>query len=275
MNYKNIYEEEIRVNSLESEQAVSIHSLEDNPVVAELLRLLAQEKAEQLTDFKELVQCVSMMETQLNHTTAELQTVKQELHSLQNSLSKENKAFFSDLTASVETVLSQGREQLHGVKNSIVHAAETTVKSIKSTGTIGLNNALGILGVRKALRALQTHLNRTQNVLEAGIERVEAVSQELRDAGGHLQNAGRVMTGKERQDPPGQVGRMTAAVLTPLRRIHDAIGKMESLSGHALNRLDSLEQAAKEERPSVKDTLKSLKSQRAQPNKLKRQEPAR
>lgn len=263
------------MNDLESEQAVSIHSLEENPVIAELLRLLTQEKAEQLTDFRELVHCVGAMETQLSQTTAELQTVKQELQSLRGRLSGEEKTLFSGLTSSLDTALRQGREQLGSIKSGIVRAAEIVVGDMKGKGISGLNRALEAIGVHKALSALQTHLNKTSKVLETGMERVEAIGQELRNAGGHLRNAGRVISGKERQAAPAEQGRITAAILTPLRRIREAIGKMESLSGRALNRLDSLEQAAKEERPSVKDALKSLKSQRAQPNKLKRQEPAR
>jgi len=269
------------MNGIDSRQEVFAGPLTENPLIAELLDLLAKNKAaEQYMDFSKLILCVGTIEEQLNRTVTELQEVKQELHSLQNSLTKENKAFFSDLTASVETVLSQAREQLHGIKGSIVHAAETAVKNIKSTGTIGLNNALGLLGVRKALRALQTHLNRTVNVLEAGIGRVEAISQELRDAGGHVQNIGRVMAGKERQEiQTGQTGRATAAILAPFRRIHDAIGKMEKLAGRAVGHLEGLELSVNEIKPSVKDALKNLEGKRvARPDKtktLKREDTAR
>lgn len=263
------------MNSLESEQAVSIHSLEDNPVIAELLRLLTQEKAEQLTDFRELVHCVGAMETQLTQTTAELQTVKQELQSLRSQLSREEKTLFSGLTESLDTALRQGHEQLGNIKGGIVRAAEIVAGDMKGKGISGLNRALEAIGVHKVLSALQTHLNKTSKVLETGMERVEAFGRELREAGGHLQNAGNVISGKERQAAPAGQGRMTAANLAPLRRIREAIGKMESLCGRALNHLDSLEQAAKEERPSVKNALKALKIQRAQPNKLKRQEPSR
>ena len=268
------------MNGIDSRQEVFVDSpLSGNPQVVELLGLLAKNKAaEQYADFSKLILCVSTMEEQLNRTVTELQEVKQELHSLQGSLTKENKAFFSDLTASVETVLSQAREQLHGIKGSIVHAAETAVKNIKSTGTIGLNNALGLLGVRKALRALQTHLNRTVNVLEAGIGRVEAVSQELRDVGGHVQNIGRVMAGKERQEiQTGQTGRMTTAVLAPFQRIRDTIDKMEKLAGQAVGQLEGLEQAANERRPSVKDALKKFESKQvARPKEtLKKEQTAR
>lgn len=263
------------MNSLESEQAVSIHSLEENPVIAELLRLLTQEKAEQLTDFRELVHCVDAMEMQLTQTTAELQTVKQELQSLRGRLSGEEKTLFSGLTSSLDTAFRQGREQLGSIKSGIVRAAEIVTGDMKGKGISGLNRALEAIGVHKALSALQTHLNKTSKALETGMERVETIGRELREAGGHLQNAGRVVAGKERQNHTDQTGRVTGAVLTPLQRIHEAIGKMEKLSGQALNRLDSLERAAKEERPSVKDALKSFYSQRTQPNKLKRQEPSR
>jgi ElaB/YqjD/DUF883 family membrane-anchored ribosome-binding protein len=268
------------MNGIDSRQEVFVDSpLTGNPQVVELLGLLAKNKAaEQYVDFSKLILCVNSMEEQLNRTVTELQEVKQELHSLQGSLTNENKAFFSDLTASVETVLSQAREQLHGIKNSIVHAAETAVNNIKSTGTIGLNNALGLLGVRKALRALQTHLNRTVNVLEAGIGRVEAVSQELRDVGGHVQNIGRVMAGKERQEiQTGQTDRVATAVLVPFQRIRDTIDKMEKLAGQAVGQLEGLEQAANERRPSVKDALKKFESKQATRTKetLKKEQTAR
>jgi ElaB/YqjD/DUF883 family membrane-anchored ribosome-binding protein len=268
------------MNSIDSIQEVFVDSpLTGNPQIMELLGLLAKNKtAEQYVDFSKLILCVGTMEEQLNRTVTELQEVKQELHSLQDSLTQENKAFFSDLTSSVETVLSQAREQLHGIKNSIAHAAETTVKNIKRTGTIGLNNALELLGVHKALCTLQTHLNRTVNVLEAGIGRVEAVSHELRDVGGHMQNIGRVMAGKERQEvQTNQTGRVTMAVVAPFQRIRDTIGKMEKLAGQAIGHLDDLEQAANEKKPSVKDALKGFEGKRvAGPNKtLKREEAAR
>ena len=264
------------MNDFENGQKVLTLPLEENPVIAELLRLLTQEKAEQLTDFKELVQCVGAMETQLTQTTAELQTVKQELQSLRGRLSGEEKTLFSGLTSSLDTALRQGRDQLGSIKSGIARAAEIVAGDMKGKGISGLNRALEAIGVHKALSALQTHLNKTSKVLETGMERVEAIGRELREAGGHLQNAGNVISGKEWQAAPAGQGRMTAAILAPLRRIHDAIGKMESLSGRALSSLNRLERAVKEERPSVKDTLKSLKSQRAQANKtLKRQEHAR
>lgn len=264
------------MDDLESEQQVVTRPLEENPIVAELLRLLSQTKVEQLTDLKELVQCVSTMETQFTKTTAELQTVKQELQALRGQLSGEEKTLFSDLTESLDTALRQGREQLSGIRMNIVRASRVAVYNLKGKGISGLNHALEVLGVRKAVSTLQTHLNKTSKSLETGIERVETVGRELREAGKHLQNAGCVLTGKERQGTSDQAGRATAAILSLMRRIHDAIKRIESLSGRALNRLDSLERAAKEERPSVKDTLKTLKNQRTQPGKArKRQEPVR
>lgn len=264
------------MDDLESEQQVVTRSLEENPIVAELLRLLSQTKVEQLTDFKELVQCVSTMETQLTKTTAELQTVKQELQALRGQLSGEEKTLFSDLTESLDTALRQGHEQLSGIRMNIVRASQMAVCNLKGKGISGLNRALEALGVRKAVSTLQTHLNQAAKSLESGIGRVEAIGRELREAGKHLQNAGCVLTGKERRGIPVQAGRATAVVLAPLRRIHDTIGKLEKLSGRALTQLDGLERASKEERPSVKDTLKALKSQRTQSGKTRnRQEPAR
>lgn len=264
------------MNDLENEQEVVTHPLEKDQVIVALLRLFVQAKTENIADFEKLIQCVSEMDVQLNKTTAELQTVKQELQSLRGQLPVEERTLFSSLMESLDAALRQGCEQLGGIKENIIRAAGIVARDTKGKSISGLNRALDALGVRKAVNALQTHLSNTLEVLEKGMARVEAIGRELREAGGHLQNAGRVIAGKERRDAPEQAGRVTIAILTPLRRIHAAISKIKSLSERTLNRLDKLEKAAKEERPSVKDALKTLKNQRTQSEKArKRQEPSR
>lgn len=251
----------MQTNSVEIRPETYSGPLTENPLIVELLGILAKNKAtEQYVEFSQLVSCVSAMEEQLNQTATELSAVMQELRTLQNSLSKEDKASLSSLSASLGTAVKKGREQLNSLKGRILRAAQTTVKGLKDRGVIGLAGALEALGVRKAITALQNHFGSTARTVETGIARMEAVGQELRGVGSHVRNIGRVLSGKERQEAEQSRGEM--AVLAPFRHIRDALRKAENLAGQAVGSLEKLERSANERKPSIKEALKDYESNR-------------
>ena len=93
------------------------------------------------------------------------------------------------------------------------------------------------------------------------IHKVEAMGQELRNAGGHLKNAGRAAAGKEaRQIDGGQEGKFQAAVLAPLRAVHSMLGGLNRTAYAALGAVDRLSRTAergrgKREKSSVRQRL--------------------
>lgn len=264
------------MNSVNSRPEAFTGPLAENPLVMELLGLLAQNKAaEQYADFSQLVSCVSAMEEQLNRTVTELSAVKKELHTLQESLSKEDKTNLSGMAASLETAVRRAHEQLTAIKKNIIRAAQTAVTGLKDKGVIGIYDTLEALGVRKAMTTLQTHLNHTARALETGITRVEAVKQELQSVGGHVRNIGRALSGKERREVGGnQTQNRKGAVLTPLRRIHSAFRRAENLAGRAVEHLEKLGRAANEKKPSIRETLKNYESRPARPKEAVEKEQA-
>lgn len=264
------------MNSVESKTETITGPLSENPAVVELLALLAKNKAaEQYADFGKLVSCVSSMEEQLNRTVTELSAVRKELRTLQESLSKEDKANLSGMAASLETAVRRAREQLHSIRENIIRAAQTAVNGLKDKGVIGLHDALEALGVRKAMTALQTHLNHTARALETGIARMEAVRQEMQSVGGHVRNIGRALSGKERLEvKAGQTQNGKGAVLTPLRRVHSALRRAENLAGRAVEHLEKLERTAQEKKPSIRETLKNYESRPARPKEAVEKEQA-
>lgn len=251
------------MNSTDSKPEAYSGPLTENPSVVELFSLLSKSKAaEQYTEFSQLVFCVNAMEEQLNRTAKELSAVKKELHTLQKHLSKEDKSGLSNLTSSLEAAVRRAYQQLRGIRESVIHAAQTAVRGMKDTGVIGLHETLEALGVRKALTALQTHLNRTARAVETGIARIEAVRQEIQSVGGHMRNIGRVLSGKERREI--RAGQMhDNAALAPLRHIHIALCKAENLAGRAAGHLETLERTAHEKKPSIRETLKNYESRPA------------
>lgn len=254
------------MNSVEIRPETYTGPLAENPLIVELLGLLAKNKAtEQYAEFNQLVSCVSAMEEQLNRTATELSAVKRELQTLRGSLSKEDKAALSGLSASLGAAVKRGREQLSALKGLILRAARTAVKDFKDKGVIVLSGALEALGVHKAVTALQNHFSSTARAVEIGIARMEAVGQELRGVGSHVRNIGRVLSGKERQEA-GQ-SRGETAVLAPLRHIRDALRKAENLAGQTVGSLEKLEHSANERKPSIKKALKDYKNSHPAPAK--------
>lgn len=233
----------------------------EDPQVMQLLDLLAKNAAkEPYENFSKLLACVTDMEKQLNQTTAELRSVRQELRGMQDSLSKADRTVFSKLVSSLETALRQARRQLDGIKKSIIQAAKSAVRDWKDKGIVGLNSALEAFGIRKALTTLQAHLGRAAKAVGIGITRMEAVRQELQGVGNHVRNIGRVLAGKERREIQTD---KAGAALAPLRRLKNAIGRMENLTGRAAGRLEGLERAAHARKPSVREALKHQDSRRA------------
>lgn len=254
------------MNSVEIRPETYNGPLAENPLIVELLGLLAKNKApEQYAEFNQLVSCVSAMEEQLNRTATELSAVRQELHTLQGSLSKEDKAALSGLSASLGAAVKRGREQLSTLKGRILRAARTAVKDFKDKGVIGLSDTLEALGVRKAVTALQNHFGNTARTVETGIARMEAVGQELRGVGSHVRNIGRVLSGQERQE--AEKPRGETAVLAPLRHVRDALRKAENLAGRAVGSLEKLERSANERKPSIREALKDYENNRPAPAK--------
>lgn len=254
------------MNSVEIRPETYTGPLPEKPLIVEVLGLLAKNKAtEQYAEFSQLVSCVSAMEEQLNRTATELSAVRQELYTLQDSLTKRDKAALTGLSASLGAAVKRGHEQLASIKGRILRAARAAVRSLKDKGVIGLHDTLEALGVRKAMTALQNHFGSTARAVETGIARMEAVRWELQGVGNHARNIGRVLSGKERQE--AEKPRGEKAVLAPLRHIRDALRKAEYLAGQAVGSLEKLERSANERKPSIREALKDYDNSRPAPAK--------
>ena len=101
----------------------------------------------------------------------------------------------------------------------------------------------------KLLEALEAKVGQARERLVSFREKVMECAQDavdrFKDAGGHLKNAGRAMTGKDTQTVDGgQEGRFQSAVLAPMRGIQKLLSNINNNTLAAIGVVEDLEQSA-------------------------------
>lgn len=230
--------------------------LRDNDDVKKLLSLLSKVEGDRAKEFSQLIKYVDTMEKRFDQVSSELVQVRGQLADMQQGPVK--KALSAAVT-NIESGVQTARGQLAVIKNSIREGAARAVEQVKHAGLSGLNKALSFMGVKDSLNSLRDGLNSSIADTKATIAKVEAVGEELRNVGGHMKQAARAATGKERQDvDAAKEGRFQAGLLAPLRTVRDMMEGMEKSTVAAVGQLEKLERAA-EKKPSVRGNLQALK----------------
>lgn len=230
--------------------------LKENDDVKQLLSLLSKVERDRAKEFSQLIRYVDSMEKQFDRVSAELADVRGQLAIMQESPVK--KALTAAATG-VEATVRDARNELVEIKERIAALAARAVESVKQTGLSALNKTLSFMGIKDMLNDVRGGLNYSIDDTKDMIAKVEAVGEELRSVGGHVKNAARAATGKERQDvDAAKEGRFQAGLLAPLRGTRDLLAGIEQTAGAAVGQLEKLERAA-EKKPSV---LGNLQAQR-------------
>ena len=234
--------------------------LRDNDDVKQLLSLLSKVEGDRAKEFSQLVKYVDTMEQRFDLVSAELMQVRKQLADMQQSPAKKTLAA---AVTGIETSVQTARGQLAAIKDSIREGAARAVEQVKHAGLSGLNKALSVRGVKDSLNSLRDGLNSSIADTKATIAKVEAVGEELRSVGGHMKQAARAATGRERQEVDAfKEGRFQAGLLAPLRSVRDMMEGMEKSTVAAVEQLEKLERAA-EKKPSVRGNLQALKEKNA------------
>ena len=177
--------------------------LAENEAVQEFFKLLMENRPETGRDYSIILWQMESMAHQLDMAMKELSEVKGQLAEMQESPVKK---FVSHTIDAVEKRIHSMQEGLMDMKERIVEGAKEAVAGVKRTGIKALDKAVSAIGIKNRLEAMQGNLSASMADIKNTIEKVEAVGQELRSAGGHLKNVGRAAAGKEREDVDGGKG---------------------------------------------------------------------
>lgn len=245
---------------LENRQA---EQLLQNKDIRELIDLLKQNNPSQGKEYAALLGQIDEMSLMLNKALQELKEVRTQLGGQKESGIKQA------VTKAVEAVegrISALRMAVSDMKERIVKEAREAVEGFKHGGTRALDMTVSLLGIKKGLKAMKNDLESSLQDVQKSIQKVEKVGHELRSVGGHIRNAAYAIIGKEPPPPADRgEGRFQAAILAPLRRERDTLGKLLGLVDSAIRKLEKLEQAAR--RPTAEKQRESAGAEKQQPEK--------
>lgn len=229
---------------LENRQA---KELLQNKDIRELIDLLKQNNPSQGQEYAALLGQVGEMSRLLDKALRELQEVRTQLGG-----QKEGgvKLAVTKAAEAVEGRISAMRMALSDMKERIVKGAREAVEGFRHGGTRALDMTVSLLGIRKGLTAMKNSLESSLEDVQGSIRMVQNVGHEMRSVGGHIKNAAHAITGKAPLPVADRgEGRFQAAVLAPLRRERDTLGRLIGLVDSVIRKLEKLEQAA--QRPAA------------------------
>lgn len=242
---------------LENKQA---EQLLQNKDIRELIDLLKQNNPTQGKEYAALLGQVEEMSQLLGKALRELREVRTQLGGQKESGIKQA---VTKVVEAVEGRISAMRMAVSDMKERIVKEARKAVEGFKHGGTKALNMTVSLLGIKKGLEAMKNDLESSLQDVRKSIQTVEKVGHEMRSVGGHIRNAAYTIIGKETLPEADRgEGRFQAAILAPLKRERDTLGRMLGLVDSVIRKLEKLEQAAR--RPTAEKQKESTGAEKKQ-----------
>ena len=237
--------------------------LRDQENLKELFRILDEnglkEEKEQVLS---LIDYIDSMDEQFGKVLSELQDVKQQLDQMQEKGLRQSAL---KTVRAVESKIGEARVQLKVLKARFVDGVNRTIKGFKEKGTLAVYQTIDFLGIGKGLQAVKTHLRRSIESADRGIDRLSNIGDEMHGVKTHLGNIKRELAGKEPLTA-GSRDVEAGAVFQMQKMLYGTMGVlngMEKQTDQTLKKLDSLGQRAGEIRkPSVKESLWSLQEKK-------------
>lgn len=240
-----------------AEQALA---LREYPQIIELLAVLEQSGlTKERDEVSSLVEYIGSMEEKLSQMMGELQEMHGEVKQIQD---KGLHARCTRLLDTAQERVSQTCTMVTTVKTNFVRAAGNAVKSFKEKGRSALSQAVRAMKIPVVLSKMKDGFHRAAQTMEDMACDVDTRREQLHEAGVHLQNAGRALSGKEAKEtePLESDKGILAKVRNTLSGMGRAFSAMERHAGTLAEKMQSTRQAQK---PSVKSELHVLKSEQA------------
>lgn len=229
-----------------------------NKEVADLLALLQKHKSPSLTDFRMLLNKVNEVEQQLEAAVRELAAMRavlaeseQRRHPAANAMRK--------ALISMQAHILELREKLAALRQAVVEGSKNALTAFREKGASALDNIARFFKVRPILDAIHTQAGHAVAAADRSVVRIEAASMKYHEAGRHLKNAGRALTGKEAVQAAKSPGMVSKTFTAPFRAVCSCFRSIEKNSAALSGRLKQLE----EKKQSVKAAIRQHNEERA------------
>lgn len=240
--------------------------LSEQPEIIDLLRVLEQSKlAKERQEVEALVNYLDSMESQFGQVLQELQDVKGQLTQIQD---KGVKASAVRLVEGAENKVEEIGSQLKTIRENIVRSAKHAVQEFKEKGIGALQKAVASMKILSALSHLKEAFQSGKESMNNRADKMAVISSELHIIESHTKNVGRLLLGKSAKEMEPQ--KMDKGITGQIRKGFLSCGKgferMEQATENAMKKLEQFAERGK--KPSVKEELKRLKSEKSVAPKL-------
>lgn len=222
------------------------------PAVRELLAAMEKNNAPGKEDFLAVLEQVAGLEKQLGAAVEELSAMRKELAEAREGPVKRT---LQKAVKALEHSVSTLREKLGALKEAVVAGCKKTLAAFQEQGVSALAHTAEFLHIRPALEAVGRELDQSIAQDEKALSVIENASREYHEAGLHLKNALRAVTGREPVAEPKGPGALARGLSAPLKTERALLRSMKGRTEGALKRLEHLEQAA---RPPIRQTMEEM-----------------
>ena len=234
-------------------------ALREHPQIIDLLAVLEQNGlTKEQEEVSSLVDYIGSMEEKLSQMMSELQQMHGEVQAIQD---KGLSARCSRLAETAQEKVTQASAMVSAVRGNFIQAARNVVSAFKEKGRTALSQAVRAMKIPALLSKMQGVFQKTAQFMMDAASQVEGKREQLHEAAGHLQNAGRVFSGKEAQEttPLEQDKGILAKVRDGFAGMGRAFSAMEERAGALAETLETEPREAAGRR-SVKSELHTLKA---------------
>lgn len=240
------------------------------PGMEELLKILID------LNMSQSQQSVSLLMNYMNDVEENFFTVLQELDAVKEQLAniqttpqnKETRHTLSELAGKMEEAAASMQEQIREWRVAFSFKATQLVRNFKERGVEALNNVCGFLGIKDILiQSKETMLFRAEQMQES-MDKIDKVSQELREASTHTKNVGRAIVGKEAKEvPEAKESGFFHQMKRPYQSLKNFCEKQAEKLENGIAKMERMEQAAdqsvqkrmEQRKPSIMEKLHDLK----------------
>lgn len=240
--------------------------LSEQPEIIDLLRVLEQSKLmKERQEVESLVNYLDSMESQFGEVLKELKEVKGQLTQIQD---KGVKASVTHLCEGAENKIGEIGSQLKTIRENVVKSARAAVQAFKEKGVGALQKAVEAMKIPSALSRLKEAFRSGKESMNDHAEQMAAIGSEIYEAKNHAKNAGRILMGKaaKEAEPLNMDKGITAKIQKAYLACSRGFERMEQGTDRAMKKLEKFMERGK--KPSVKEELKKLKSEKAPSPKL-------
>ena len=173
-------------------------TLRDHPQIIDLISVLEQSGLQkQKEEVQALVGYIDGMEEKLSQMMDEMKEMRLEVGKLHD---KGIRARCSQLADTVEGKVRQTKVMVSTAKENLISSAKQMVQTFREKGRSALCHAAQALRIPSVLSRMVRGFAHAEKSMGQLAVRLDAMREELHQAGGHIKNAGFALAGKEPQE---------------------------------------------------------------------------